>query len=334
MHARAGVEFVADRGDAGQRLDAAAMRHGAAHGLSRSRVQRLIAAGGIAVNDRTATRPAQRLRVGDVVRLDVVAPAARPAPAGESLPLDVAYEDDDLLVVAKAPGQVVHPSYRNPSGTLLNALLGRAAGAWTPHLLQRLDKGTSGLVIVAKSREALAALQRSPVEKDYLALVWGRPTPAAGRIEVKLGRDPLDRRRVTASKDGAVALTEYRTLSRTRGPARGLTLLACRLVTGRTHQLRVHLAERGWPLVGEPVYRSPLRPRLPDPRLHRAATSFGRQALHAWRVTFEQPRSGRRMLVIAPPPPDLEQLWLGVGLAARGWCSAPGFDGGRLSADV
>ncbi len=315
MHARAGVEFVADRGDHGQRLDAAAMRHGAAHGLSRSRVQRLIAAGGIGVNGRAASRPAQRLRVGDVVRLDVVAPSPRPKPVGESLALEVVYEDDDLLVVAKPPGQVVHPSYRNPSGTLLNALLGRAAGAWTPHLLQRLDKGTSGLVIVARSREVLAALQRSAVEKDYLALVWGRPTPAAGRIDVKLGRDPLDRRRVTASEAGADALTEYRTLSRTRGPARGLTLLACRLVTGRTHQLRVHLAERGWPLVGEPVYRSPLRPRLPDPRLHRAATSFGRQALHAWRVTFAHPRSGARLRFTAPPPADLQRLLRELGVA-------------------
>lgn len=334
MPARPGVQFVADRGDAGQRLDAAAMRHGAAHGLSRSRVQRLIAAGGIAVNDRAATRPAQRLKAGDVVRLDVVAPPPRRQPVRESLALEVVYEDDDLVVVAKPPGQVVHPSYRNASGTLLNALLGRAAGAWTPHLLQRLDKGTSGLVIVAKSREALAALQRRPVEKDYLALVWGRPTPATGRIETRLGRDPLDRRRVTASAGGVEARTEYRTLGRTRGPARGLTLLACRLVTGRTHQLRVHLADRGWPLVGEPVYRPPLRPRLPDPRLHRAATSFGRQALHAWRVAFEHPRSGRRVLVMAPPSPDLEQLWLAVGLAARLWGSAPGGDGGRLSADA
>jgi len=311
MGARQGVEFVADRGDDGQRLDRAVLRHGVLHGLSRARIQRLVAAGDVAVNGGTATRPAQRLRAGDLVKLRVEARPPRRAPIAEPLPLDVIYEDDDLIVVSKPPGQVAHPSYRNRSGTLLNALLGRAAAAepaWQPHLLHRLDKDTSGLLAVAKSRDALAALQRGAVVKEYLALVWGRPTPAAGRIEAKLGRDPLDPRRVMASDSGAASATDYRTLARGRGPARGVTLLACRLVTGRTHQLRVHLTERGWPLVGDQVYRARTGVRLPDPRMHRAATVFERQALHAWKLSFAHPRSGAPLSFVAPVPTDLRGL--------------------------
>jgi 23S rRNA pseudouridine1911/1915/1917 synthase len=314
MGARQGVEFIADRGDHGHRLDRAVLRHGVLHGLSRARLQRLIAAGEVAVNGSAATRPAQRLRAGDVVRLLVTAPPPRRAAAAEPLPLDVVYEDDDLIVVNKPSGQVAHPSYRNRSGTLLNALLGRAAAAearWQPHLLHRLDKDTSGLLAVAKSRRVLAALQRGAIAKDYLALVWGRPSPATGRIDMKLGRDPLDRRRVMASHTGAAATTDYRTLARGRGPARGLTLLACRLVTGRTHQLRVHLAANGWPLVGDRVYRARTGVRLPDARLHRDATTFPRQALHAWRLSFAHPRSRLPLTLVAEPPADL-QRWLAL----------------------
>jgi len=308
MAARPGVEFIADRGDDGHRLDRAVLRHGVLHRLSRARVQRLVAAGDVVVNSVAATRPAQRLRVGDVVRLHVVAPPPRRAAAAEPLPLAVVYEDDDLLVVDKPPGQVAHPSGRHRSGTLLNALLGHASGAWRPHLLHRLDKDTSGLLAVAKSRDALAALERGPVVKEYLALVWGRPTPAAGRIEAKLGRDPLDPRRVMASDSGAASATDYRTLARGRGPARGVTLLACRLVTGRTHQLRVHLTERGWPLVGDQVYRARTGVRLPDPRMHRAAKVFERQALHAWTLSFAHPRSGAPLSFVAPVPTDLRGI--------------------------
>lgn len=297
------------------------LRHGDGRGLSRSRVQRLIADGRISINGRIAARPAQRLRVGDLVRIAADPPRPRPRPVAEPLPLEVLYEDRDLLVVNKPPGQVAHPSYRNTSGTLLNALLGRAAadGAdWQPHLVQRLDKGTSGLLLAAKSREVQAALQDGSLTKEYLALVWGRPVPSSGRIDTPLGRDPLDRRRVMASTAGARAVTEYRTLARTRGGAAGLSLLCCRLVTGRTHQLRVHLAGQGWPLVGEPVYKVQTRGRLPDPRLHRAATGFDRQALHAWRLAFTHPRSGEPLAFQATPPDDLRRLLDGVGVRVAG----------------
>ena len=138
------------------------LRHGELHGLSRARVQRLVADGRVLVNGARARRPAQRVRLGDVVALDVAPPRPRPAPTPESLPVHVVYEDDDLLVVNKPPGQVVHPSFKNTSGTLVNALLGRARDdgvSWTPHLVQRLDKGTSGLLLVAKSRAVQTALQ-------------------------------------------------------------------------------------------------------------------------------------------------------------------------------
>jgi 23S rRNA pseudouridine1911/1915/1917 synthase len=309
--------FVADRGDDAHRLDRAVLRHGIGPGLSRSRIQRLVAEGRVTINGRRASRPAQRLRTGDRVAVDTGAARPRIRPLAESLPLVVLHEDADLLVVNKPPGQVAHPSFRNTSGTLLNALLGRAAGAsagWEPHLVQRLDKGTSGLLLVAKSRAIQTALQRAALVKEYLALVWGRPAPATGRIDTPLGRDPLDRRRVMPSTEGAGAVTEYRTLARTRGRASGLSLLSCHLVTGRTHQLRVHLADRGWPLVGEPVYKVQTRLRLADPRLHRAATSFDRQALHAWRLAFTHPRTGAPIALQADPPDDLRQLLDSLGL--------------------
>jgi 23S rRNA pseudouridine1911/1915/1917 synthase len=314
--AAAGTTFIADRGDDAHRLDRAVLRHGIGHGLSRSRIQRLVSDGRVTINGRRATRPAQRLRTGDRVSVDTDPARPRPRPAAESLPLVVLHEDADLLVVNKPPGLVAHPSYRNASGTLLNALLGRADAAWEPHLVQRLDKGTSGLLVVAKSRAVQTALQNATLVKEYLALIWGRPVPSTGRIDTPLGRDPLDRRRVMPSTAGAGAITEYRTVARTRGRASGLSLLCCRLVTGRTHQLRVHLADRGWPLVGEPVYKVQTRLRLADPRLHRAATSFERQALHAWRLAFTHPRTGTTVRLQADPPDDLQRLLDSLGLRA------------------
>lgn len=311
---------MADRGDAARRLDHAAARHlSGAFALSRAALQRLVTEGRVRVNGVPASRPAQRLQAGDAVDLDVPPPPPRPAPSAERLPLEIVYEDDALLVVCKPPGLVAHPSYAHKTGTLLNGLLWHAdAGepGWQPRLVQRLDKDTSGLLVAAKSADVQTALQgaRAGFMKEYLAIVWGRPVPARGTIDLRLGRDPLDRRRVMARDGGAEAVTQYHVLTRSRGGARGLSLVRCELVTGRTHQLRVHLAARGWPIVGDQTYGEAPRARLPDVALDRRVRAFGRQALHAWRLRFTHPQSGRVLQFDAPLPSDMAALVAAAGM--------------------
>lgn len=325
------ASFVADRGDAAHRLDLAAARHLAGpFALSRAALQRLVAEGRVRVNGVAATRPAQRLAPGDLVELDVPPPAPRAAPAAEPLPLVILHEDAAILVLNKPAGVVAHPTPAHHSGTLVNGLLWHAARrpdeatGWQPRLVQRLDKDTSGLLVVAKSPEVHAALQdaRAAFEKDYLAVVWGRPAPERGLLTDPLGRDPLDRRRVMVKDSGAAARTGYQLLDHSRGTARGLSLVRCALLTGRTHQLRVHLSAHGWPIVGDPVYGHPPRSRLADIAADRAARAFSRQALHAWRLTFTHPRSGRRLQFEAPLPGDLAALLTATGLG-RGLTRAP-----------
>jgi 23S rRNA pseudouridine1911/1915/1917 synthase len=323
--ARRDAAFVADRGDAAHRLDHAAARHlSGPFSISRAALQRLVAGGRVRVNGQPASRPAQRLHAGDLVQVDLPRAPERPRPSAEPMALEILHEDDDLLVLVKPPGMVAHPSHAHRSGTLLNALLWHSARAphgaarWEPRLVQRLDKDTSGLLVVAKSSAAHAALQgeRARFVKEYLAVVWGRPLPARGSIDRRLGRDPLDRRRVMARAGGAAALTRYHVLQRSRGEARGLSLVACELVTGRTHQLRVHLAAQGWPLVGDVVYGQPPRTRIVDVAVDRAARAFARQALHAWRLQFAHPRSGDVLRFEAPMPPDLAGLIALAGLGS------------------
>jgi 23S rRNA pseudouridine1911/1915/1917 synthase len=219
----------------------------------------------------------------------------------------VLYEDAHLMAVNKPAGLIVHPSYRHGSGTLLNALLHRAE-RWppghAPALLTRLDRLTSGVLLVAKRRDVVVRLQREMtaerIEKDYLAIVRGVPSPARGTIDMALDRDPWDRRRVTVTdRGGQRAVTRYERLAASspseHDPACGL--VRCRLVTGRMHQIRVHLAHKGWPLVGDVAY---------GPRDGRPA--FARQALHAWRVALVHPVTARRLEIVAPPPEDLHTL--------------------------
>lgn len=310
-----------DRGDAGVRLDRVLLRHLAGTpGLSRTKIQQWIDAGRVTVNGRPAPRAAWRVAADDEVRVEMGAPRPRQRPRAETLPLDVLYEDDDLIVVNKPPGQVVHPSYKHASGTLMNALLAHTP---TPGLVHRLDKQTSGLVIVAKHRAAHAAMQRDmeqrAVDKDYLAVVLGRPSPARGTIDLALDRDPWDRRRVTVRDRGGVpAVTRYERLAWRRPAAAGepaISLVRCRLVTGRMHQIRVHLAAKAWPLVGDPTYGARAAPRFADPALDEAVRGFGRQALHAWRLSLRLPASGARLEVEAPPPDDLRALMASAGLS-------------------
>jgi 23S rRNA pseudouridine1911/1915/1917 synthase len=261
--------------------------------------------------------------VGD--RVAVTLPdelAKRRAPAAEDLPLDVLYEDEHFLAINKPAGMVAHPTYRHPEGSVLNALLWRARN-WhsldRPSVVGRLDKLTSGVMIAAKNAQAHAALQRTLMnrltQKQYLALVYGCVSPARGEIDLRLGRDPRDRRRVVASPlVGAASLTCFERLESVVAPRIGLTLVRCQLVTGRMHQIRVHLAARGWPIVGDSKYGSPLWRDVEDAALRDALSSLPRQALHAWRLVLVHPMTGQPLTLEAPCPLDLARVLTAAGL--------------------
>jgi 23S rRNA pseudouridine1911/1915/1917 synthase len=222
----------------------------------------------------------------------------RRRPQPEEGPLAVIYEDEQLIVLDKPAGVVVHPTYKNTSGTLLNAVLWRVRDRpdAQPGILTRLDKGTSGVVVIALTPIAHATLQRDAaagrVVKEYLALVRGTPDPPAGRIVLPLGRDSADRRRVVVRDDGQHCETRYETIGR---PASNRSLLRCTLVTGRTHQIRVHFAASGHPIVGDVLYGEP-------------DASIARQALHAWRVALPHPVTRQRIEIEAPIPDDIRDV--------------------------
>jgi 23S rRNA pseudouridine1911/1915/1917 synthase len=311
--------LTADRGDAGRRLDLVLRRHLTDVSIAtRTRVQSWIEGGRVTVNGRLVRRTAVRAAQGDVVTVVLPELAPRRVMAAEEATLDIVHEDDDLLAINKPAGMVVHPAYRNTTGTVMNALLWRArdwpAGPHPqrPSIVGRLDKGTSGIVVVAKTAAVHAALQRimglAETEKDYLAVVYGRVNAARGDIDARLARDPGDRRRMVASPAGAVSLTRFVRLDRVAAPRAGLSLLRCRLVTGRTHQIRVHLASRGWPLVGDRTYGEMHWRKVDDPALASALKNFPRQALHAWRIAFTHPTRHGRIVLEAPAPDDMETL--------------------------
>ncbi len=296
---------------AGLRLDVALTR--LAPELSRSRVQRLLEEGRVQVAGRTA-RASARLRGGEGIAVEVPPPEPTEAEP-EDLPLAVLHEDADLLVLDKAAGMVVHPARGSPRSTVVNALLfrlGEAAGRAPPRLglVHRLDKHTSGCLVVARTDAALQALQAQwkgrGVEKTYLALCHGA-LAAEGRLDTPYGRHPRDRTRFTGRvAAGRRAVTEWRTLE---AFGREATLAEVTLHTGRTHQIRVHLAEAGHPLLADAAYGGARREaRLPpDSRARRAAEAIGRQALHAARIAFDHPRTGRRVAFEAPLPADFRR---------------------------
>jgi 23S rRNA pseudouridine1911/1915/1917 synthase len=316
-------KLTADRGDAGRRLDLVLRRHlTGTDTATRTRVQAWIENGRVTVNGATVVRVAARAALGDVVSIALEDSAPRPRAQPEPGPLHILYEDDDLLALDKRPGVVVHPGYRNTTGTVLNALLWHARD-WPepgrPSIVGRLDKLTSGIVIVAKTAGVHAALQRtmatSDAEKDYLAVVYGRVKVARGRIDLRLTRDSIDRRRVVVSASaGAPSLTRFERLAGVAAPRVGLALLRCRLATGRMHQIRVHLAARGWPIVGDRVYGEPRWSQIVDPALAATLQAFPRQALHAWRVAFTHPVSHARLHLEAGIPADIEGLLTAAGL--------------------
>jgi 23S rRNA pseudouridine1911/1915/1917 synthase len=315
--------LTADRGDAGRRLDLVLRRHLTdIDTATRTRVQAWIEDGQVSVNGAIVRRAAARTALGDVVAVvlpDVPDPRIMTA---EDVLLDVLYEDDHLLALDKPAGVVVHPGYRNTEGTVLNALLWHAR-AWPapqrPSIVGRLDKLTSGIVVVAKTAASHAALQRTmastDTEKDYLALVYGRVKAARGQIDLRLGRHPIDRRKVVASaRVGAPSLTRFERIARAAAPRTGLALVRCRLTTGRMHQIRVHLAARGWPIVGDRVYGEPRWSEVVDAALAAALRTFPRQALHAWRLACVHPVTRERLFLEAPLPRDFKGLLTAANL--------------------
>jgi len=280
-------------------------------GLSRSHVQRLISEGrltaqGTSVKANTIVGPGTELEL----RIPPPAPAT---PRGEpELPLSVVYEDEDLLIVDKPAGQVVHPSAGHDSGTLVNALLGRGgelapagiAGVQRPGIVHRLDRDTSGLLMVARTDAAQASLQAQlkarRVKKTYLALVQGSVAAAVGRIEAPIGRDPAHRTRMAVTPNGRPSITGYRVRERFAG----WTFLELDLVTGRTHQIRVHLEAIGHPVAGDPVYGTGTSRRGP--------AGLDRLFLHSWRLELTSPSTGRLIRAEAPLPDSLEGVLAGL----------------------
>jgi 23S rRNA pseudouridine1911/1915/1917 synthase len=310
------VELRADEAASGQRLDrwlAASLAS-----LSRSRIKALVEAGHVSLAGATITDPSLRVKPGQVFELVLPEPEA-PAPLAEAVPLTVLYEDADLIVLDKPAGMAVHPAPGSPAGTLVNALIAHCGdslsgigGVKRPGIVHRLDKDTTGIMVVAKNDVAHQHLARQfaqrTVERMYLALVWGLPSPMEGTISGAIGRDPRDRKRMALVEDrGKPAQTRYAVL---RAYSVALALLSCRLLTGRTHQIRVHLASIGHPLIGDPTYG-----RVTQARLKRlpesaqgAVRAFPRQALHAAVLGFEHPRSGEWLRFQTEPPADMRQI--------------------------
>lgn len=282
----------------GERLDKSVVQF--VPEFSRSHLQDLIRQGWVQVDGRAVTSPAQRTRAGQKLAITLQPTAESRAYRPEELPLTIVHEDEDVLVIDKAVGMVVHPAAGNWSGTVLNALLARdPASASLPRagIVHRLDKDTSGLMVIGRHLAAVTALVRAisarEVKRRYLAIAHGVPAPGPFSIEAPIGRDPRLRTRMAVVEGGKPARTDVERL----GARDGFAALRCVLHTGRTHQIRVHLAWRGWPLVGDGLYGGA------------PALGVARQALHAAELEFAHPCTGRTMAFAAPLPGDLAGAW-------------------------
>ena len=310
------IEIAAPQDAAGERTDR--FLAAAIGSLSRSRVKALIEAGRAFRDGQPVTDPSAAVRAGALYLLEV--PPPEPArPEGQAIPLTILFEDRDLLIIDKPAGLVVHPAPGNPDGTLVNAVIAHAGddlsgigGEARPGIVHRLDKDTSGVMVVAKSDRAHQVLSKQfadrDLERSYLALAWGLPEPTSGLIEGAIGRHPTDRKRMAVvTRGGKPAGTRY-TVERAWGAAASLVRLT--LMTGRTHQIRVHLAHIGHPVVGDPVYlrRTPGTARQLAEPIRTALLGFPRQALHAETLGFRHPVSGQMLRFQAAMPVDMARL--------------------------
>jgi 23S rRNA pseudouridine1911/1915/1917 synthase len=311
-------------GQSGDRLDR--VLAAAIEGLSRTRLKALILDGAVTVGGRTIVDPGHRVNAGDAVAV-AVPPAEEAEPQGEAIPLKVVYEDAELIVIDKPAGLVVHPAAGHASGTLVNALIAHCGdslsgigGVKRPGIVHRLDKDTSGLLVVAKNDRAHQALaaqfadhgRSGPLQREYLAFAWGVPPRPKGTIEAPIDRHPHAREKMAVRPGGREAVTHWQLLEQYAGtdgkPV--ASLLACRLETGRTHQIRVHLAHAGHPLLGDETYATGFKTkaaRLPAPA-REALAGLGRQALHAYLLGFAHPVSGEELQFRSELPAELARL--------------------------
>lgn len=278
--------------------------------FSRSRIEGLIKGGFVKVNSVVAEKAGMKVEESDVIEMEIPPPVPA-VPEPEAIPLDVVYEDDDMIVVNKAPGMVVHPAPGHFTGTLVNALLYHCpnlsgiGGVARPGIVHRLDQDTSGLIVVAKTQKAMENLVKAfashkHIEKTYLAICHARPRLDAGRIENLIGRHPVDRKRMAiVQRNGKVAITNWKVLSSlAQSREKGYSLIECKIETGRTHQIRVHMASLGTPVIGDKQYgKSALDKRL--------ACVPARQMLHAWKLSLWHPTQSRQMTFEASIPDDM-----------------------------
>jgi len=317
--------FVVGRDEAGQRLDKVLAQHAAREdlGLSRTRLQDLVAGGFVRLDGVVAPSPSVKLKEGTLILFEVPPPTDA-VPLPQDIPLSVVFEDDDLIVIDKPAGLVVHPAPGHADGTLVNALLGHCGdglsgigGVRRPGIVHRLDKDTTGLMVAAKSERAHRGLaeiladhgRSGSLVRQYLALAWTVPDRGSGTVEAPLGRHPhhRDRMAVVPAAKGRHAVTHW-TAEEKYPPV--AALLRCRLETGRTHQIRVHMAHLGHPLIADPVYGAGFRTKATqlDDRSRAAITALARQALHAAVLGFDHPVTGATLLFESPLPPDMAGL--------------------------
>src|SRR5215510_7707653 len=320
--------------EVGERLDRV-LAHRVAE-LSRSRHKALILAGRVAIDGATIRDPGHRVNAGATIVLNLP-PAEEVAIAPETIPLDVVFEDADVIVIDKPAGLFVHPAAGNWTGTLVNALvahcgasLSGAGGVQRPGIVHRLDKDTSGLMVVAKTERAHRALSRQfadhgrskALRRGYLAFVWGEPERPRGTIDKPIGRHPRLREKMAVRAGGRAAVTHWEVLERYLGPGGTpvASLIACRLETGRTHQIRVHLASMGHPLLGDEVYGGGFKTKANQlaAEAKSALEALGRQALHAYLLRIEHPSQGTNLEFRSELPDDLFRLRHSLGAQGAG----------------